>query len=99
MRELLRRGERVTLYLPSTPPYVSARWHDLIQFLEKSNCVSYGRDEFPRGEHYRERNKAMLLKSGLLVAFWDGKEGALEWTTKKAQKMKKKIIIVRKEEK
>jgi hypothetical protein len=95
--ELFKRGERLTCHLPSTIYWSPAKDQPLLNFLKKRNCLREIHAEYPRGDEYLSRNMRMITTSKLLVAFYDGREGALEKSIANAQRMKKKIIIVSRE--
>jgi len=76
--ELLKLGERVELVLPFRPDIQAARWTRDQQRVLREQVARAAAVHVIRGHYdpaaYHERNRHMVQRADLLVAFWNGRE-------------------------
>jgi len=96
---LLERGERVELVLPFPAAVQGARWScdqqaKLRHHLGRVQAVHVLRRVYhPDG--YRDRNRELVRRADLLVAFWNGRPGTgTAMTVRMAQHARIPVIVV-----
>ena len=96
---LLERGERVELVLPFPAAVQGARWSaaqraKLRDHLGRVQAVHVLRNRYhPDG--YRDRNRELVLRAGLLVAFWNMRPGSgTAMTVRMAERARIPVIVV-----
>ena len=97
---LLQRGERVELVLPFAPEVQGARWSadqqaKLRDHLGRVQAVHVLRDTYhPDG--YRDRNRELVRRADLLVAFWNMRPGGsgTAMTVRMAERARIAVIVV-----
>ena len=96
---LLERGECVELVLPFAPAVQGARWSTTQQaklrdHVGRAQVVHVLRDNYhPDG--YRDRNRELVRRADLLVAFWNGRPGTgTAMTVRMAERARIPVIVV-----
>ena len=96
---LLERGEHVELVLPFPPVVQGARWSRVQQaklrdHLGRARAVNVLRSRYhPDG--YRDRNRELVQRADLLVAFWNERPGSgTAMTVRMAERARIPIIVV-----
>lgn len=96
---LLERGERVELVLPFDPEIQSARWSWVQRFVQFRQLLRAARVHVVRDRYdpaaYRDRNRVMVERANLLLAFWNGRPGSgTAMTVRMAEARRVPVIVV-----